>query len=122
MYLIPGTTAGSAWKPELIPAFSVVGAVDTGYLRTAAGDAYASGSWSERDPVQLPVSASASIRPVTEEFLVGLAEALAPIDVDSALLSWNQVEPGRWIPGTENSGFRRFSGHFCSLGNSSPFH
>ncbi len=95
MYLIPGTTAGSAWKPELIPAFSVVGAVDTGYLRTAVGDAYAGGSWTERDSVQFPVSASASVRPLTEEFVIGIGqpEALASPDPESALLSWSRVEP-----------------------------
>ena len=57
----PGTTTQQATKPPPPPVFNVSGAANTSYLRTAVGDAYAGGYWTQLDPVTSPYSAGNSV-------------------------------------------------------------
>ena len=50
---VPGTTTRQAHEHSLVPVFQVTGGVSTGYLRTATGEVYSDGGWSQIDPAQL---------------------------------------------------------------------
>ena len=60
-YSIPGTTTSQS--PGLLetPLFTITGAANTGYLRTAVGDLYLGGGWRQLDPVSVDVSPHASV-------------------------------------------------------------
>ena len=49
-----GTTTAQAQEPPHIPLFSVQGAANTPYLRTAVGDFYHGSHWSQIDHVSIP--------------------------------------------------------------------
>ena len=50
---VPGTTTQQAREHPPVPVFQVTGGVSTGYLRTATGEVYSNGGWSQIDPLQL---------------------------------------------------------------------
>ena len=89
-YWVPNVTTRRAARPDLEPVFRVSGAVDTAYLRTAVGDTYADGGWTQLDPVALPYQASARVRPLVEELASAPPEFVAP-DPASALLAWGRT-------------------------------
>ena len=49
-----GTTTMQAGKPPHLPVFEVSGAEKLNYLRTATGDVYVNGRWTQSDPVEAP--------------------------------------------------------------------
>ena len=49
-----GTTTMQAGKPPHLPVFEVSGAEKLNYLRTATGDVYENGRWTQSDPVEAP--------------------------------------------------------------------
>ena len=49
-----GTTTMQAGKPPHLPVFEVSGAEKLNYLRTATGDEYENGRWTQSDPVEAP--------------------------------------------------------------------
>ena len=51
---VPGTTTQQAREHSPVPVFQITGGVSAGYLRTATGEVYSDGGWSQIDPVQLP--------------------------------------------------------------------
>ena len=62
-----GVTTQQTVEPEKEPVFSVSGAVDTGYLRTAVGDFYSYGRWTDTGPI-----------PVRSNSLTRRAQMFAP--------------------------------------------
>ena len=52
-YFVPGTTTAQAPGLLKTPLFTVTGAAETGYLRTATGDVYEDGRWRQLDPVTI---------------------------------------------------------------------
>ena len=85
----PTALESNSAEPE--PVFWVVGASHTRYLRTATGDVYEKGKWTELDPVGVPVDAdsvvSAAMVPLMEELRQGEQSP------DWALLGPPSVEP-----------------------------
>ena len=61
LVFIPGTTTQQATLPPHVPVFNVVGAGNTGYLRTAVGEIYAGGNWAQLDPVTVPYASGDSV-------------------------------------------------------------
>ena len=49
-----GTTTMQAAMPSHLPVFEVSGARKLNYLRTATGDVYENGGWTQSDPVEAP--------------------------------------------------------------------
>ena len=49
-----GTTTMQAGKPPHLPVFEVSGTEKLNYLRTATGDVYENGRWTQSDPVEAP--------------------------------------------------------------------
>ena len=95
VYLVPGVTAKQTEPPESEPIFSVRGATETGYLRTAVGDAYTGGIWAQLNPLELSYLADADVRTlVVAELAEGSATTSAPSPKpESALLSHNWITP-----------------------------
>ena len=91
-YWVPGVTTRRAARPDLEPVFRVSGAVDTAYLRTAVGDTYTDGGWTQLDPVVLPYGANDRVRPLVERRLSGPPDYTSP-DPESALLAWDRTVP-----------------------------
>ena len=58
---LPGTTTMQAQLPPHVPVFNVVGAGNTSYLRTAVGEIYAGGNWTQLDPVTVPYTSGESV-------------------------------------------------------------
>ena len=56
-----GTTTEQATLPAHFPVFYVAGAADTNYLRTAVGEVYEGGSWTQLDPVTVPYTSGESV-------------------------------------------------------------
>ena len=52
--ILVGVTTAHASEPPHNPVFRVHGAGETRYLRTAVGDIYENGSWSQTPPVEIP--------------------------------------------------------------------
>ena len=57
----PGTTTRQSPGLPHVPVFNVSGAANTSYLRTAVGDTYSGGYWTQLDPVTIPYSAGDSV-------------------------------------------------------------
>ena len=95
VYLVPGVTAKQTDPPKPEPVFSVRGATETGYLRTAVGDAYTGGIWAQLNPLELSYLAGTDVRTlVVAELAEGSATTSAPSPKpESALLSHNWIMP-----------------------------
>ena len=95
VHLVPGVTAKQTNPPESEPVFSVRGATETGYLRTAVGDAYTGGIWAQLNPLELTYLAGTDVRTlVVAELAEGSASTSAPSPKpESALLSHNWIMP-----------------------------
>ena len=63
-YFVPGTT--TAQSPGLLktPLYTVTGAAETSYLRTATGDVYEDGRWRQLDPVFIGAQPNSSFSAV----------------------------------------------------------
>ncbi len=76
-------------RPAHEPAFRVSGAAHTRFLRTATGDVYRNGEWSQLDSMRLPVAPGA----VVSDALAVLIEELLTYQVTSVLPASPTVTP-----------------------------
>ncbi len=95
LYSVPGVTARQTGPPKSVSMFSVRGATETGYLRTAVGDAYTGGAWTQHNPWELSYSAGEDVRSL---LVNGMANSSSentgpPPQPESALLSHNWIAP-----------------------------
>ena len=95
VYSVPGVTAKQIGPPEPVSVFSVRGATETGYLRTAVGDAYAGGAWTQHNPLELSYSAGEDVRSLVVNGMVDPSSKNTgpPPDPESGLLSHNWIAP-----------------------------
>ena len=61
MLLLAGVSAAPAKRGISNPLFQVTGATHTSFLRTATGDVYGNGEWTQLDPVAFQVKAGQSV-------------------------------------------------------------
>ena len=98
----PSVTADRSESPEPLPVFWVSGAFHTRYLRTATGDVYENGEWTQVDPGFLPAGKGALVPDTVLEALEQLRGAsragLPPERLDRALLVYPTVEPAELVP------------------------
>ena len=87
--LVTGVTAMQVHRPAHEPAFRVSGAAHTRFLRTATGDVYRNGEWSQLDSMRLPVAPGA----VVSDALAVLIEELLTYQVTSVLPASPTVTP-----------------------------
>ncbi len=95
VYAVPGVTARQTGPPKPVSVFSVRGATETGYLRTAVGDAYTGGTWTQHNPLELSYSAGEDVRSLVVH---GMTNSLSensgpPPEAESALLSHHWIAP-----------------------------
>ena len=98
----PSVTADRSESPVSLPVFWVSGAFHTRYLRTATGDVYENGTWTQVDPGFLPADKD-SLVPDTviaalEQLRAAGADGLPPERLDRALLVYPTVEPAELVP------------------------
>ena len=95
VYSVPGVTAKQIGPPEPVSVFSVRGATETGYLRTAVGDAYTGGAWTQHNPLELPYSAGEDVRSLVVNGMVDPSSKNTgpPPEPESGLLSHNWIAP-----------------------------
>ena len=78
--LVPGTSTG--WNQSSVsnPLFEVTGAAHTSFLRSATGDVYENGEWTQLDPVEVTTNPGAAI-PESVLGLIGdrLNEQIVPL-------------------------------------------
>ena len=95
-YFIPGTTTSQS--PGLLetPLFTITGAANTSYLRTAVGDLYLGGGWRQLDPVSIDTSPNTSISGATRAQLgqptSEFGELPLPRRSDASLFGFRQNE------------------------------
>ncbi len=98
----PDVTAEQPESPEPLPVFWVSGAFHTRYLRTATGDVYEGGEWTQLDPGFLPADKDRLLPHDVQEALVQLRDApaggLPPERLDRSLLVYPAVEPVELVP------------------------
>ena len=92
--LVPGTTTRQASEHSPVPVFQVTGGVSTGYLRTATGEAYSDGGWSQIDPVRLQYHQGDALPTLVERNQPHWDLSGSPMapSVIASLLAW--PEPG----------------------------
>ena len=98
----PSVTADQSESPEPLPVFWVSGAFHTRYLRTATGDVYENGAWTQVDPGFLPADEGAQ---VPHDVLAALEQlraagegGLPPERLDQALLVYPTAEHTELVP------------------------
>ena len=98
----PEVTAEQPESQEPLPVFWVSGAFHTRYLRTATGDVYEGGEWTQLDPGFLPADKDRLLPNDVQEALVQLrdapADGLSPERLDRSLLVYPAVEPAELVP------------------------
>ncbi len=97
--LLSEPTARQLLPPENIPVFRVAGSAHTRYLRTATGDSYSDGTWSQSDPAGVKLDEDASVpdalAPLNEELHLPRATPLHEF-VDRIVVS--PIEGGDGFP------------------------
>ena len=95
LHSVLGVTTQQTAEPEKEPVFSVSRAVDTGYLRTAVGEFYSYGRWTDTGPIELSYSAGTDVRTLVAGELDRISssgEGPSPSST-SALLSHSWTTP-----------------------------
>ena len=97
--LMPGVSAAPAANSIPNPLFIVTGAAHTSFLRSATGDVYQNGEWTQLDPVRLQVEAgsdiAAGILAMIEE---GLVEEDVTEDGQNVALPLHRAKGGLVVP------------------------
>ena len=97
--LLSEPTALQLLPPENVPVFRVAGTAHTRYLRTATGDSYSDGTWSQSDPAGVTLDEDASVpdalAPLIEELHLPRATPLHEF-VDRIVVS--PIEGGDGFP------------------------
>ena len=95
VYAVPGVTANQTGPHQPEPLFSVRGATETGYLRTAVGDAYTGRTWLQHNPLALSYAAGADVRSLLANELTVSSSTIGgpPPEPESALLSHHRTAP-----------------------------
>lgn len=98
----PGVTAEQSGPVEPLPVFWVSGAFHTRYLRTATGDVYEDGQWTQLDPGFLPADKDSlvpdNVIAALEQLRDAPADGLPPERLDRALLVYPTLEPAELVP------------------------
>ena len=100
--VVPVVSAEASETPERVPVFWLSGAYHTRYLRTATGDVYEHGTWTQIDLGHLPVDKgnviSENVTAALGELRLAQTEQLPPERLDEALLSYPTVEAVAFAP------------------------
>ena len=93
--LATGLSFGTSDRPSAQPLFRVKGAWHTSFLRTATGDIYENGKWSQLDPVELELlpddSVLESVNSLIADHALGQLRDLPSLRVNSDLLATPEV-------------------------------
>ena len=97
LLLVPGTTVLHTQNPVPNPLFTITGAAHTSFLRSATGDVYENGTWTQLDPVEVGIVPGVDVPGAVRDFIrAGMDEQLAllsPRRLELSLLGQPTVEP-----------------------------
>ena len=100
--VVADVTVEQLEAPPPVPLFWVSGAYHTRYLRTATGDVYENGTWTQLDPGHLPVDGDTLVPDSVLAALGGLKDAqlldLTPERLDESLLVYPTIVPAQYVP------------------------
>ena len=94
--MVPIATARRASHPTKFPVMQVSGSTDTRYLRTATGDVYENGSWTQLDHISVPTGQAQHIPEAVRSLLLSSSEGLdglPPERLNTALLAGYEIRP-----------------------------
>ena len=94
--MVPIATARRASHPTKFPVMQVSGSTDTRYLRTATGDVYENGSWTQLDHISVPTGQARHIPEAVRSLLLSSSEGLdglPPERLNTALLAGYEIRP-----------------------------
>ncbi len=76
---VAGTTTSQSRGLLHVPVFSVTGASNTWYLRTAVGDVYEGTHWRQLDPVSMPYGAGDNVIDLVKESYTSRSDGFGPL-------------------------------------------
>ena len=79
----PGTTARQVQELPATPVFQVTGAPEGGYLRTATGDMYANGEWTQSDVGELPYEGGTDVASLIDGWSPTMGDSLRQDDLQA---------------------------------------